>query len=181
MMQFIYIHGYGSNCESRKYILLEKQLTTYRASCPEWTPETDFTAWLNQLFNSVKREQTIVVVGDSTGANFAYQLKEMRNTQGLKTILVLLSPLLSYGHRLNKKLIFTANLKNSLQDILSPTEALLLIGKQDETLDLKQVNPYTCENSEIIFIDDSHRLPLFERYLVLIEDYVERQRLILAK
>ncbi|WP_158963263.1 YqiA/YcfP family alpha/beta fold hydrolase [Myroides fluvii] len=180
-MQFIYIHGYGSNRESRKYVLLQTQLVAYQARCPEWTPETDFNTWLKALYQSVENEQTVVVVGDSTGANFAYQLKEMRNAEGLDTILVLLSPLLSYDHRLNKELAFTANLKNSLQDIVAPTEALILIGKQDETLDLKEVNPYACKNSEVVYIDDSHRLPLFEQYLGLIGDYVERQCLILSK
>ncbi|MDM1044887.1 hypothetical protein HX004_07405 [Myroides sp. 1354] len=180
-MQFIYIHGYGSNRESRKYILLQQQLAAYQTSCPEWSPETDFTTWLNQLYHTVEQEQMVVVVGDSTGANFAYQLKEMRKVQGLQTILVLLSPLLCYDHRLNKELVFTANLKNSLQNIPSPAEALILIGKEDETLDLRQLNPYACENSEVIYIDDSHRLPLFEQYLGLIADYVKRQRLILSK
>jgi len=180
-MQLIYIHGYGSNKESRKYILLEKQFITYQASCLEWTPDTDFDAWLNRGQQAVESEETLLLIGDSTGANFAYQWKEKRKALGLQTILVLLSPLLNYGHRLNKALVFTANLKNSLLDISAPKDAFLLIGKQDETLNLQVLNPYQCTNSEVMYIEDSHRLPLFEQYLPLIADYVERQRLILAK
>lgn len=180
-MQLIYIHGYGSNRESRKYVLLEKQLTTYQASCAEWTPETNFTTWLTHQHQAVEQEETLLLIGDSTGANFAYQWKEMRKAQGLQTILVLLSPLLSYSHRLNKDLVFTPNLRNSLLDVPAPEDAFLLIGKQDETLNLQELNPYQCTNSEVVYIEDSHRLPLFEQYLSLIADYVERQRLILAK
>lgn len=180
-MKLIYIHGYGSNRASRKFVLLERHFTTYEASCPEWTPETAFDLWLEDLASSLKTEQTIVLVGDSTGANFAYQLKERRRKEGLQTILVLLSPLLSYSQRLNKNMVFTENLKNSLVDIFSPADAFLLIGKQDETLDLRQLNPYTCIASELVYLDDTHRLPLFEDYLGYISAYIARQVLILPK
>lgn len=180
-MQLIYIHGYGSNRESRKYVLLAKHFATYEASCVEWTPETDFSTWLMQGHQAVEQEETLLLIGDSTGANFAYQWKEKRKAQGLQTILILLSPLLSYSHRRNKDLVFIPNLKNSLLDIPTPEDAFLLIGKQDETLDLQALNPYQCANSEVLYIEDSHRLPLFEQYLPLLADYVERQRLILAK
>lgn len=180
-MKFIYIHGYGSNRSSGKFVLLERQFPSYATICPEWTPETAFGPWLEHLYVGFKSEQTIILVGDSTGANFAYQLKERRKQEGLQTVLILLSPLLSYSQRLNKNLVFTENLKDSLIDIESPTDAFLLIGKQDETLDLRQLNPYTCEGSELVYLDDTHRLPFFEDYVGYIKAYIARQMLILDK
>lgn len=180
-MQLIYIHGYGSNQESRKFKILQCHFTSFAVSCPVWTPTTDFALWMDNLYNAVEKEQTIVVIGDSTGANFAYQLKEKREKQGLHTILVLLSPLLNYAHRLNKSLVFTENLKDSLHAISAPSSAFLLLGKQDETLDLRVLNPYDCTDSELIYVEDSHRLPLFEQYVEYIAHYITRRALILSK
>jgi len=180
-MKLLYFHGYGSNRASRKYILSQAFFSTYEAECIEWTPDTDFKHLLQEVYTATEQEENIVLIGDSTGANFAYQLKEMRKKQKKKTLLLLLSPLLSYTHRLNKELVFTDNLKNSLIHIPAPADAWVLLGKQDETLDLRVVQPYDCINTEILYVNDSHRLPLFDQYLEDMKAYINRQVLISTK
>lgn len=174
-MIMIYFHGYGSDRTSRKFQDFKKLFKSSSSYCVEWTPESDFNGILNIVEASIAEEEQVILMGDSSGANFAYQLRERRKKKGLASVLVMVSPLLDYSMRKGSNLEFPDNLKNSLITIDDPKDAFILIGKQDEVIDYKGFQEKGSYNSEILFVEDSHRLPKFRDYLGYINCYVQNK------
>ena len=67
----------------------------------EWKNDSNIPSLLNEAEKWLQSEPTdqIVLVGDSTGANFAYQLRERLKEEDIKSILILTSPLLNVEDR----------------------------------------------------------------------------------
>lgn len=169
----LYIHGYGSNRESRKFFNLKESLPDFPAAVFEWDEHTDFELLLKTAIEQTNEIEQIVLVGDSTGANIAYQIREVRKSLGLKTILVLTSPLLDYDKRLNTSLQFTENLQNSLMQINKVEDALIILAKEDEAIDFSQFDvKHDAPNSTVIYVDDTHRLEGFINYVGYIIGYI---------
>ncbi|WP_026038866.1 YqiA/YcfP family alpha/beta fold hydrolase [Myroides injenensis] len=174
-MIMIFFHGYGSDRNSRKFQDCKKLFKSSSSFCVEWTPESNFNAIMNIVEAEIAEQEQVILIGDSTGANLAYQLRERRKSKGLDSILIMLSPLLDIDQRLNKSLEFSQNLKDSLIKIDDPQDAFLLIGKQDEVLDYSGLMSQKTYNSEILFVEDSHRLPKFRDYLGYVNYYVQHR------
>ncbi|MTG97836.1 MULTISPECIES: YqiA/YcfP family alpha/beta fold hydrolase [Myroides] len=174
-MIMIYFHGYGSDKTSRKYEDCKRLFKNSSSFCVEWNPESDIKSILNVVDAELSEQEQVILIGDSTGANLAYQLREKRKEKGLKSILIMLSPLLDLDSRLNSKLIFSDNLRESILKINNPEDAFIIVGKQDEVLDFVDLQDKITYNSEILFVEDSHRLPKFRDYLGYINHYVQRK------
>ncbi|MTH29066.1 alpha/beta hydrolase fold domain-containing protein [Myroides pelagicus] len=171
----IYFHGYGSDKTSRKFLDCKELFKNSSSFCVEWTPESDIEGILNVVEAGLAEQEQVILIGDSTGANLAYQLRDKRKEKGLKSVLVLLSPLLELDARLNTKLLFSDNLRENIVKITNPEDAFILIGKQDEVLDYTGLQDKITYNTEILFVEDSHRLPKFRDYLGYINYYVQRK------
>ncbi|WP_240485532.1 YqiA/YcfP family alpha/beta fold hydrolase [Myroides marinus] len=169
----LYIHGYGSNRESRKFFNLKESLPDFPAAVFEWDEHTDFELLLKTAIEQTNEIEQIVLVGDSTGANIAYQIRETRKSLGLSTILVLTSPLLDYDKRLNTELQFAENLQNSLMKINKVEDALVILAKEDEAIDFSQFDvKQDAPNSTVIYVEDNHRLEGFMNYVGYIIGYI---------
>ncbi|EPH13520.1 hypothetical protein HMPREF9713_00595 [Myroides odoratimimus CCUG 12700] len=169
----LYIHGYGSNRESRKFYNIKESLPDFPAAVFEWDENTDFKLLLQTAVRQTAEIEQIILVGDSTGANLAYQVREARKALGLKTILVLTSPLLDYDKRLNADLQFTENLQESLIKINNVEDALVIMAKEDEVIDFSNFNvKNNASNSTVIYVDDNHRLEGFINYVGYIIGYI---------
>ena len=116
-------------------------------------------------------ECQIVLVGDSTGANFAYQLRERLEKKTIKSILILTSPLLNIDNRISD-FEFPKTILSQLQKIENPSDALIIASKKDEVLNQLPVFEKALQNVELADVDDSHRLLKFENYLTAIENYI---------
>lgn len=171
----VYFHGYGSSGQSRKFLSLKAAMPEVKMTAFEWNPETDFKQFLADANAAFSGTQDIIVVGDSTGANFAYQFREMRQAQGLKTILVLTSPLLKYENRLRVSVPFSSNLASALMTISQVSDAFILLAKVDEVLDFCDFNAQNQPNTVVVYVDDNHRLERFEEFTGLIKAYIEQQ------
>ncbi|MCC9044289.1 hypothetical protein LNQ81_16575 [Myroides sp. M-43] len=169
----LYIHGYGSNRESRKFFNIKESLPDFPAAVFEWDEDTNFELLLETAIKQTSEIEQILLIGDSTGANIAYQIREVRKSLGLSTILVLTSPLLDYNKRLRTDLVFSENLQNSLMQINKVEDALVILAKEDEVIDYSQFNvKQDAPNSTVIYVDDSHRLEGFINYVGYIIGYI---------
>lgn len=169
----IYIHGYGSNRESRKFKDIKEVMPNVPGTIFEWDEDTNFSFLLETAMNHTAEMQDVIIVGDSTGANFAYQLKEQRKEAGLNTVLVMTSPLLDYTKRLNTDLVFSENLQNSLIKIDQVEDALIILAKEDEVLDFSAFDvKHSTKGSDVIYVEDTHRLENFTSYVGYIIGYI---------
>lgn len=172
----LYIHGYGSNRESRKFAELKEVMPNVPATIFEWDENTNFNFFLETAMNHTAEMKDLILVGDSTGANLAYQLREKRKEEGLDTVLVLTSPLLDYDKRLNTELQFAENLQNGLVKIDKVEDALIVLSKNDESLDFSQFDiKKDTKDSTVIYVEDTHRLEEFRSYVGYVIGYIVSQ------
>ncbi len=175
--KLLYIHGLGSDRNSRKFVNLKDYFKDqYQYNFVEWNNDSDISAlldiaatWLNS-----EPEDQIVLVGDSTGANFAYQLREGLKEKNIKSILILTSPLLDIDKRISD-FEFPENIVLQLWKIEDPEDALIIATVKDEVLNQIPLFKKTLKNIKLEDIDDSHRLLKFENYLPAIENYIHFQ------
>ncbi len=139
----------------------------------EWNNESDISELLDtaEKWLVSEAECQIVLVGDSTGANFAYQLRERLEKKTIKSILILTSPLLNIDNRISD-FEFPKTILSQLQKIENPSDALIIASKKDEVLNQLPVFEKALQNVELADVDDSHRLLKFENYLTAIENYI---------
>lgn len=171
-IKFLYIHGLGSDETSKKFVDLKAYFKeAFEYYCMEWKNEDNIHQMLSEVEALFDEDKTLIVVGDSTGGNFAYQLKESRKKAGNETILVLLNPLLNFSLRI-RSFNFPANIKQYLEIILEPEEAFILLGQHDEVLDHSYLDGYKGNKTVLFSVDDSHRIPKFQEYLPTIAVYI---------
>lgn len=172
-IKLLYIHGLGSDKNSRKFIDLKAYFKdAFEYYCMEWKNEDNIDQMLVDIEALFNDDQTLIVVGDSTGGNFAYQLKESRKKAGNETVLVLLNPLLNFSLRITS-FVFPENIKQYLDNILKPEEAFILLGQYDEVLDHSYLDGYKGNKTVLFSVEDSHRIPKFQEYLPTIEMYIQ--------
>lgn len=172
--KLLYIHGLGSDRHSRKFINIKDYFKDqYSYNFVEWNNDSDISALLETAETWLKSESTdqIVLVGDSTGANFAYQLREKLKENGIKSILVLTSPLLNIDYRI-ADFPFPEKIVPQLWKIENPEDALIIATKKDEVLNQTILFEKPLKNIELIDVDDSHRLLQFDNYLTYIDNYI---------
>lgn len=168
-----YIHGYGSNQHSRKFVNIKNHFKKKKVyDFMEWTPDSDFESLLSSANARLLRYHNPVIIGDSTGANFAYQLRERLAKRNRDCILILTSPLLNVDKRL-RDVPFTENLVDALVKVDHPKDALVIATPEDEVLDQKWLFENEWENITLKKVDDGHRLKKFENYLKDIDNYIK--------
>ena len=173
--KLLYIHGLGSDRNSRKFVNLKDHFkNSFEYDFVEWNNESDISELLDTAEKWLVSEAQcqIVLVGDSTGANFAYQLRERLEEKNIKSILILSSPLLNIEDRI-ADFEFPKNILPQLAKITNPKNALIIASKKDEVLNQLPLFEKSLQDVELLDVDDSHRLLSFEKYLPAIESYIK--------
>lgn len=176
-MKLLYIHGLGSDRNSRKFLNLKEYFKDqFDYNFVEWNNDFDISVLLEEAEKWLysETEEQIVLVGDSTGANFAYQLRERLKEKKMKSILILTSPLLDIEKRI-ADFEFPKSLIPQLWKIENPEDALIIASPKDEVLNQKPLFEKSLKNIELVGVDDSHRLLDFKNYLPDIENYIQSQ------
>ncbi|MFA7615084.1 MAG: hypothetical protein WCY16_00715 [Weeksellaceae bacterium] len=171
-MIFLYFHGLNSDSNSRKYLNLKEYFQKeFEFDCLEWKNDDYISILLDNAEKNYENHEDLILFGDSTGANFTYQLRERRKEKGLKSILILSSPLLDKSKRI-ADFPFPKQLKKYLAKIENPENAFIIAPEHDELIDHSWLFKKTFKNTEILKVNDSHRLPNFKEYLPQIRDYI---------
>lgn len=171
--RFLYIHGLGSNANSRKYLNLKEYFgNTFDFSCLEWKNDDNIEELLNQSEKELSQFENVILFGDSTGANFAWQLREKRKAKGLNSILIVSSPLLDLSKRISD-FEFPETLKPFMKKIDHPAGMMIIAPTEDEIIDHSFVIDNQFPDTQILKVNDTHRLPKFKEYLPEIEKYID--------
>ena len=171
--QLLYIHGLGSDQNSRKFVNLKTYFKDqFEYDFVEWNNDSDISMLLDTAEKKLESKNKIVLIGDSTGANFAYQLRENLKEIGKKSTLILTSPLLDIDHRI-ADFEFPENLVPQLRKIENPEDALIIATPKDQVLNQKSLFDKSFKNITLIEVDDNHRLEKFENYVSHIENYIQ--------
>src|SRR5690606_25123746 len=96
----------------------------------------------------------LIIIGDSIGGNFAYQLRELLENIGIKTSLIMLNPMLDISKR-KRDVSLGENLLQYVQKIRNPRNALIILSKDDEVIDHYWLLESTFKGVEIIEVDDT--------------------------
>lgn len=166
----IYFHGLNSSIDSNKFKILQSVYEDIK--CFEWTPNDSIKDKLNKLSLDLSNYKNVTLIGDSTGANFAYQVREqLKYNTNVK--LVLTSPLLSLKQMDENFFLYshvTDILRKNIIDIKYIDDALIIKPIYDEVLPHK----YNCElNCELLEIDSTHRIDNFKDYVDNIITYLK--------
>lgn len=165
----LYVHGLNSDAQSRKYKILQSRLEDYcTIECLEWHNEDAIDRLLKEASINLLRYTNVVIIGDSTGGNFAYQLRDLLIPHPVRTKLILLNPLLDISKR-KSKIPFPIPLVNYLQEIKSPKNAFIIISEQDEIIDHSWLKEPELLDTVLYKVDDTHRMPLFLSYICIID------------
>lgn len=170
MQRIIYIHGLGSSKRSSKFKELKKVYP--QIECFEWD-ENDILmiSKLIEFSKTFDKSQEIIIIGDSTGGNFAIQLRMMiEKYQNTYAKLVLLNPLLDIS---KVHIEIPENVKNRLSKITEIHEALIFISKNDDIVD-HTIPESISLHCKIVKIDDTHKLSKFPEYLHIIDNYINQ-------
>ena len=171
MKTLIYIHGLGSNRNSRKFQNLKEYFgNTFSYDFLEWVPDMNISDSIHQMALKYAGED-VILVGDSTGANFAYQLRESIRRLGGNTVLILTSPLLDINNRI-ADFDFPQELIPQLWKIENPEDALIIATRTDEILNQEILLNKKLNNVKCVEVNDGHRLENFHTYLPEIKKYI---------
>ncbi len=166
----IFYHGLNSSKDSNKFRILKEEYKDIE--CFEWSPNDDIKDKLNNLTYKLLKCNDIILIGDSTGANFALQTRELLNKYNKQVKLILLSPLLSIKQLDIKNFLYkyvTDKLISNVKDFNIINDVLIIKPINDEIL-----SNHTCEfNCLVITTESGHRLEDFKNYLKYIKDYVK--------
>lgn len=174
MKQLLYIHGLGSSKDSRKYKLIHETFhTSHNCACAEWNPDTDIKLFLFNLFKRYLGTQELVIIGDSTGGNYACQLRDILVRNGVRVRLILLNPLLNIAHRI-ADFPFPSGLEDSLAAIDQVDHCFLLQSLYDEVIDQTKVT--LGEHAIQLKVDDSHRLFAMADHMPALQHYVQQKQ-----
>lgn len=172
----LFIHGYGSDRNSRKFKDLKIFFSAdYNLHCLEWVVYSDMPWLLNYAVEKCADIKNLIIVGDSTGANFAWQIREMRNSKEDK--LVLLSPLLDVSKR-KRDVDFPDVFNQYLVKIENPENALIVAAENDEVVDMKSLFDEHDKKFTLLEVNDVHRLLNFENCLPILEEFISKEEII---
>lgn len=171
----LYIHGLGSDQYSRKFINLKDFFQDqFNYDFVEWNNESNISDLLEKAETKLQNIEKPILIGDSTGANFAYQLRERRLSQGKNSVLILSSPLLDIDERI-ADFDFPDELIPQLEKFKQPKNALVIATRKDAVLNQNWLFDNNFENIQLIEIDDNHRLETFHTVLPGIKSFLESQ------
>ena len=166
----LYIHGLGSDRNSRKFLSLKKYFKDeFEYDFLEWFNDSNIDSLIQNKNNKLKNIEKLIIIGDSTGANFAYQLRDFRNSK--QDILILTSPLLDIEKRV-ADFDFPETIIPYLKKYSYAENAFIIAAFEDEVLNQKWLSSKETENLIILFVNDNHRLEKFDEFLPEIEKYI---------
>lgn len=172
----LYIHGFGSDKKSRKYLDLQQYFAEhFRFDCMEWKNEDDIDFKINEDVQKLQGEEHPIIIGDSTGANFAVQLQDKLKGLEKRATLILTSPLLNISDR-SSQISFPPNLLGFIKPITEITNAMMIVAPTDNTVNQIQNISMFKGNNEILEVEDDHRLHKFQTYLPKIAEYIQHDR-----
>ncbi len=170
----LYIHGLGSDQNSRKFLNLKEYFKDeFHYDFIEWNHESEISKLVFEAEQRLKSAEKLILVGDSTGANFVYQLRERLLNQGTASILILSSPLLDIEERI-ADFEFPKSLLSQLKKYKNPKNALIIATRNDKVLNQNWLFNTAFENVKLIEVDDNHRLEKFHESLVEIRKYIDK-------
>lgn len=161
-MQYVYIHGFGTtgaNSTKFKKILAHATAKNAKAIALEWNEhQPDILEQLTlQLDNEIDWNESVCLIGSSTGGNFTYQLLEQFADTEISFVLI--NPLLNVEQRKIDNYLFPMLLANQLKN---PSEdlsnGLIILGKNDEVLDYNYTYERLHKLNKIIIGEWNHTL-----------------------
>jgi predicted esterase YcpF (UPF0227 family) len=168
MTKYIYIHGLNSSKNSYKYKILNQR---FDMIILEWDKLTNINSKIDEIIKNINPSDKLMLIGDSTGGNFACQLRDKLNILNIYSKLVLLNPLL------NIESLIIDIMPNEILKYIKPIneikDALLIISNNDEVVNNKDLNSFE-ETTNIVRVNDTHKLENIEEYIYLISDYSEK-------
>lgn len=174
MKTILYFHGLGSSAASRKFVRLQQVFADrYHVICPEWTFTTDIRVLLANLLAQYEKHKSIIIIGSSTGANFAYQLTESLRSKAVKVNLILINPLLDFEQRISSR-PFPAKLENYIRTISEVNECSLILSKHDEAIDHSLIQIGDKVNK--IEIDDNHQVKNLKIFIRIIKELLKKKK-----
>lgn len=175
--KLFYIHGLNSDATSRKYLNLKAYFRdVFEFDCLEWKNDDNISELLDRAELELDNEINPIIFGDSTGANFAWQLRERRIKKNQRAILILSSPLLNI-HQGIADFEFPESLIPYLKVIENPKDTLIIASEKDEIISMSSLFQSEYEkNFKLIEVEDTHRLIHFKIYLPEVGNYIENQR-----
>lgn len=170
-MTILYFHGLGSDEQSRKFQLLKERFSTADVYCVVWNKDTDFIQLFEHWRYKTQEADNIILIGDSTGGNYAYQFRKMLTKLKLSSKLILINPLLKLENII-ADFTFPKELTNTLLNIDKVENALLILSRRDEVIDHHASANVSQPFTEILWIEDTHRVLFFDKLLMRIESYI---------
>lgn len=170
--QIVYIHGLSSSVNSQKFKILQQAFPS--AKCVEWTTEDNIFDIIQDAYDKLKGiVNNLVIIGSSTGGNFAWQLQKKLKENGKSSELILLNPLIDSSFKyddnlpeeLNKYLVDMNRFENT-KVFLALHDDVLNTGKLKDFFEIQQ--RIFTDQIQIIEVDDNHRIENFETLLTLI-------------
>lgn len=172
--KLLYIHGYGSNQQSAKYREI-KNYFDHICDCNimVWQEDSVISLLLINTVTQFKNCEKLIIIGDSTGANFACQLNELRQNE--EDILILMSPLLDIKQK-NFDILFPITLSAQIKKTVPSKNSLIIASRTDEVLNQSILfDENTYQSFALLEVDDSHHLEKFHEYLPAIRAFILNQ------
>jgi len=170
----IYIHGLGSDRNSSKFELIQDYFSeSYDYYCLEWKNDSNILALIEQAHQQFSNASNLIIIGDSTGANFAFQLRGMRDEKQLQSKLILTSPLLNLNMRIAAH-DFPETIIPFMRAIEEPYNALMICPRNDEIINHSAWLNLNAEGLLVVQVDDTHRLTKFSAYLPILSSYLSK-------
>ncbi|MBS9783408.1 MAG: hypothetical protein KGV46_02520 [Pasteurella sp.] len=183
---FLYIHGFLSSSQSAKAQQLKQWLRQQGREeewlCPDLSPNPEIA--MQQLREIVQNcKQPPKLVGSSLGGFYATILSEEFN---LKAVVInpAVKPYLLLKEKIGihkawhseQNIIFTKQdvdiLNNmDIEVIKNPNNFLLMVEKEDETLDYKLALDLYKDCNQLIFNGGNHSFSRFKQVLALIDEF----------
>lgn len=172
MKTILYFHGLGSSAASRKFVSLQQVFAdNYKVVCPEWSFTTDIQLMLANLLKQYESHTSIIMIGSSTGCNFAYQLTMSLRAKGVKVKLLMINPLLLIKQRISLR-AFPVQLANYLSEIREVDHCTLILSTQDEIIDHSMIS--IGEDVDVISIKDNHQVSDLQGLIGIIQNIIEK-------
>ena len=169
-----YIHGLGSDAQSKKYQQLKSALpATLTVECLQWENHDNISTLLEHTATRLQQYSYVVLIGDSTGGNFAYQLRDLLQPHVSKTTLILLNPLLDLDRRI-ATFAFPDNLATYLKQITHPKNTYIFISQNDEIIDHQWLLQQSLPTITCYTYHDTHRFIDFQNCLPRIQSIIAK-------
>lgn len=168
----IFVHGFLSDVYSPKFASIRSYFgDKYDYDSIAWDVSSNIRMLFDDLHHNWLEYCHIVIIGESTGGNFAYQLREHLWARSKQMALVLLSPLMCDNQRKNNVRL-PISIIPQLWDISEPKDAYIIVTKDDNYFDQGWLLNDKFEGVEVCEVDDTHSLENFEDYLPNIQKYI---------